>query len=40
MELRITVEAFGTEHKEKIVDALKAAGYRPKLVKSKGIYEA
>ena len=37
VELRITVEAFGTEHKEKIVDALKAAGYRPKLVKSKGI---
>lgn len=25
VELRITVEAFGTEHKEKIVDALKAA---------------
>ena len=40
VELRITVEAFGTEHKEKIVDALKAAGYHPKLVKSKGIYEA
>ena len=40
VELRITEEAFGTEHKEKIVDALKAAGYRPKLVKSKGIYEA
>ena len=40
VELKITVEAFGTEHKEKIVDALKAAGYRPKLVKSKGIYEA
>lgn len=40
VKLRITVEAFGTEHKEKIVDALKAAGYRPKLVKSKGIYEA
>ena len=40
VELRITVEAFGTEHKEKIVDALKAAGYRPKLVKSKRIYEA
>lgn len=40
VELRSTVEAFGTEHKEKIVDALKAAGYRPKLVKSKGIYEA
>lgn len=39
VELRITVEAFGTEHKERIVDALKAAGYRPKLVKSKSIYE-
>lgn len=39
VELRITVEAFGTEHKNKIVDALKAAGYRPKLVKSKSIYE-
>lgn len=40
VELRITIEAFGTEHKERIVDALKAEGYRPKLVKSKGIYEA
>ena len=35
MELRITVEAFGTDHKDKIVEALKEAGYRPKLVKSK-----
>ena len=38
VELRITVEAFGTEHKEKIVAALNEAGYRPRLVKSKGIY--
>ena len=39
VELRITVEAFGTEHKERIVVALKEAGYRPKLVKSKSIYD-
>ena len=39
VELRITIEAFGTEHKEKIVNALNADGYRPKLVKSKSIYE-
>lgn len=39
VELRITLEAFGTEHKNKIVDALSAAGYRPKLVKSKSIYD-
>ena len=38
VELRITVEAFGTEHKEKIVAALNEAGYRPRLVKAKGIY--
>ena len=38
VELRITIEAFGTEHKEQIVNRLKAEGYRPKLVKSKGIY--
>lgn len=39
VELRITVEAFGTDHKNKIVEALKEAGYRPKLVKSKNIYD-
>lgn len=33
VELRITMEAFGTEHKNRIVDRLKNAGYRPKLVK-------
>ena len=38
VELRITVEAFGTDHKNKIVEALKEAGYRPKLVKSKNIF--
>ena len=31
VELKITVEAFGTEHKERIVAALKEKGYRPKL---------
>lgn len=38
VELRITLEAFGTEHKNMIMAALTAAGYRPKLVKSKGTY--
>ena len=32
VELRITIEAFGTEHKNRIVEALKQTGYRPKLV--------
>ena len=36
VELRITMEAFGTEHKNQIVAALTNAGYRPKLVKVKG----
>ena len=38
VELRITMEAFGTEHKNQIVAALTNAGYRPKLVKFKGSY--
>ncbi len=38
VELRITVEAFGTDHKNQIVAALTNAGYRPKLVKFKGTY--
>lgn len=33
VELRITVEAYGAEHKKQIVDALEAAGYKPKIVK-------
>ena len=32
VELKITIEAFGTEHKEKIVNALKQEGYKPKLI--------
>jgi len=38
VELRITMEAYGTEHKAAIVDALQNNGYRPKLVHSKAIY--
>ena len=38
VELRITMVAFGTEHKNQIVSALTSAGYRPKLVKFKGTY--
>ena len=36
VELRITMEAFGTEHKNQIVAALTNAGYRAKLGKFKG----
>ena len=38
VELRITMEAFGTEHKNQIVAALTSEGYRPKLVKFKGTF--
>lgn len=34
VELRITLEAFGTEHKAEIIDALEKDGYRPKVVKT------
>ena len=34
VELRITLEAFGTEHKEQILASLDQAGYRPKLVQT------
>lgn len=33
VELRITIEAFGTEHKNRIVKKLGEAGFRPRLVK-------
>ena len=33
VELKITLEAFGTEHKEKIVNALNEHGYKPKLIR-------
>lgn len=36
VELTITMEAFGTEHKEKIIKALKDTGYQPKLQNAKG----
>ncbi|SHJ92986.1 threonine ammonia-lyase [Hespellia stercorisuis] len=35
VELRITVEAFGSEHKQKIFDALEKKGFRPKLISAK-----
>jgi len=34
VELRITLEAFGTEHKEQIMDALEREGYQPKQVRT------
>ena len=32
VELKITLEAFGTEHKQKIIKALEKASYTPKLI--------
>ncbi len=34
VELSITLEAFGTEHKNEIIAAMKAAGYEPKLIRA------
>lgn len=34
VELRITLEAFGTEHKQQIMQALEREGYKPKLVRT------
>ncbi len=34
VELRITMEAFGTEHKKQIMESLETEGYRPKLVRT------
>ena len=34
VELRITLEAFGTEHKQQIIDALEKEGYQPKVVRT------
>ena len=34
VELRITLEAFGTEHKKEIMDTLDKGGYRPKIVRT------
>ena len=38
VELRLTIEAYGTDHKNAIVGRLKQEGYRPKLVNAKGVY--
>ncbi len=32
VELRVTIEAFGTEHKNRIMKALEAEGFKPRLV--------
>ncbi len=34
VELRITLEAFGTEHKKQIMDALEQGGYKPRQVRT------
>ena len=34
VELRVTIEAFGTDHKHQIVDALEEGGFRPKLIQA------
>ena len=34
VELRITLEAFGSEHKEQIMESLNKGGYQPKLVRT------
>lgn len=34
VELRITMEAYGTEHKNQIIQALKESGYKPKVVRA------
>ncbi len=34
VELRITLEAFGTDHKEKILHSLEVKGYKPKIVRT------
>ena len=35
VELRITLEAFGTEHKKQIISILEKNGFKPRLVKTK-----
>ena len=38
VELDITMETFGHEHKQKIIKALRANGYSPKLINPKSVY--
>lgn len=39
VELTITLEAFGHEHKQQIINALRAKGYNPKQENPTGIYD-
>lgn len=34
VELRITMEAYGTEHKNQIIQALEESGYKPRVVRA------
>ena len=34
VELRITMEAYGTEHKKQIIEALQKNGYQPKVIRA------
>lgn len=34
VELRLTIESFGVEHKQEIIDALDAAGFRPQVIQT------
>ena len=34
VELKITMEAFGTDHKNQIVKALEESGYKPRLIRA------
>jgi threonine dehydratase len=38
VELKVTIEAYGMEHRDEIVKILKEHGFRPRLVKSQGSY--
>ena len=38
VELTITMEAFGHEHKQKIIEALRSAGFQPKERTTRGVY--
>lgn len=38
VELKVTIEAYGMEHRDEIVQSLKEHGFRPRLVKAEGNY--
>ena len=39
VELTITMEAFGHDHKKKIIEALRAAGFKPEERTTRGVYQ-